>query len=225
MRVGGPYKITFSFIGYKNFEENEVYLQLGDSKSFKISLESEVSQLSEVVVKGVKDNTFNSKKTGAQTIIDSRKIAALPSLSRNIADFARLTPQAQLRGDDVLSISGQNNRYNAIYIDGAVNNDVFGLASNGTNGGQTGVSPISVDAIEQFQVSVSPFDVKQSGFVGGSISAITRSGTNDFEGSAYFFNRDQSLAGKTPPDIAQTNERKKLSDFTAQTYGLELVVQ
>lgn len=220
MRVGGPYKITFSFIGYKNFEENEVYLQLGDSKSFKISLESEVSQLSEVVVKGVKDNTFNSKKTGAQTIIDSRKIAALPSLSRNIADFARLTPQAQLRGDDVLSISGQNNRYNAIYIDGAVNNDVFGLASNGTNGGQTGVSPISVDAIEQFQVSVSPFDVKQSGFVGGSISAITRSGTNDFEGSAYFFNRDQSLAGKTPPDVAQTNERKKLADFTAQTYGV-----
>ena len=141
-------------------------------------------------------------------------------MSRNIADFARLTPQAQLRGDDVLSISGQNNRYNAIYIDGAVNNDVFGLASNGTNGGQTGVSPISVDAIEQFQVSVSPFDVKQSGFVGGSISAITRSGTNDFEGSAYFFNRDQSLAGKTPPDIAQTNERKKLSDFTAQTYGV-----
>jgi CarboxypepD_reg-like domain/TonB dependent receptor len=220
MRVGGPYTIQFSFLGYTTKEETEIYLQLGDSKGFKVILKDEVNQLNEVVVKGLKDNTFNSKKTGAQTIIDSRKIASLPSLSRNIADFARLTPQAQLRGDDVLSIGGQNNRFNAIYIDGAVNNDVFGLAANGTNGGQTGVSPISIDAIEQFQVSVAPYDVKQSGFVGGSISAITRSGTNNFEGSAYFFNRDQSLAGKTPPDIALENPREKLADFTARTFGV-----
>jgi outer membrane receptor for ferrienterochelin and colicin len=140
--------------------------------------------LQEVVVKSVKDNTFNSNRTGAQTVINSDQIKSLPSLSRNIADFARLT-QAQISGDDVLSIGGQNNRYNAIYIDGAVNNDVLDY-SNGTNGGQTGVSPISLDAIEQFQVSVSPFDVKLSGFAGGAISAITRSGSNNFEGSTYF---------------------------------------
>ena len=125
-----------------------------------------------------------------------------------------------MRGDDVLSIGGQNNRFNAIYIDGAVNNDVFGLAANGTNGGQTGVSPISVDAIEQFQVSVAPYDVKLSGFAGGAISAITRSGTNNFEGSAYFFNRDENLAGKTPPSLAGAAGRQKLSDFSAQTYGV-----
>jgi hypothetical protein len=220
MRVGGPYKIVFTFVGFKTFEEHDVYLQLGDSKNIKVVLVDEASQLSEVVVKGSKNNTFNSNRTGAQTVINSDQIKALPSLSRNIADFARLTPQAQLRGDDVLSIGGQNNRFNAIYIDGAVSNDVFGLAANGTNGGQTGVSPISVDAIEQFQVSVAPYDVKLSGFAGGAISAITKSGTNKFEGSAYFFNRDQNFAGKTPPSLAGTTGRQKLADFSAQTYGV-----
>ncbi|MFV8345643.1 TonB-dependent receptor [Flavobacterium sp. ZB4P13] len=220
MRVGGPYKIVITFIGFKTFEDSEVYLQLGDSKDFKVVLQEESNELQEVVVRTSRDNTFNSQRTGAQTVINSDKIKALPSLSRNIADFARLTPQAQLRGDDVLSIGGQNNRFNAIYIDGAVSNDVFGLAANGTNGGQTGVSPISIDAIEQFQVSVAPYDVKLSGFAGGAISAITKSGTNNFEGSAYFFNRDESLAGKTPPSLAGANGRQKLADFSAQTYGV-----
>ncbi|WP_231131658.1 TonB-dependent receptor [Flavobacterium hydrophilum] len=220
MRVGGPYKIVITFIGFKSFEDNDVYLQLGDSKDFKVILQEESNELEEVVVKATRDNTFNSQRTGAQTVINSDKIKALPSLSRNISDFARLTPSAQLRTDDVLSIGGQNNRFNAIYIDGAVSNDVFGLASNGTNGGQTGVSPISVDAIEQFQVSVAPYDVKLSGFAGGAISAITRSGTNNFEGSAYFFNRNESLAGKTPPSLAGTEGRQKLADFSAQTYGV-----
>jgi hypothetical protein len=220
MRVGGPYKIEVTYIGFATYTETGVYLQLGDSKSMKIVLKDETNQLSEVVVTGRKDPTFNSKRTGAQTIIDHDKINELPSLSRNIADFARLTPQAQLRGDDQISIGGQNNRFNAIYIDGAVNNDVFGLAANGTNGGQTGVSPISLDAIEQFQVSVSPYDVKLSGFAGGAISAITRSGTNNFDGSAYYLYRDQSLAGKTPTRSGSGIERKRLGDFTAKTYGV-----
>ena len=221
MRVGGPYTIIVSYVGFKNRTIENVYLQLGDSQNLKIALEEEASELKEVVVSGTRDNTFNSKKTGAQTIIDAKKINALPSLSRNIADFARLTPQAQLRGDDVISISGQNNRFNAIYIDGAVNNDVFGLASNGTNGGQTGVSPISLDAIEQFQVQVAPFDVKISGFAGGAISAITKSGTNNFEGSAYFLNRNQNTSGMTPPDLVSAGgRRQKLAEFNATTVGV-----
>jgi hypothetical protein len=221
MRVGGPYKVTISYVGYKTEEIGNVFLQLGDSQNVSIILTEDTSALNEVVITGGKDNVFNSKKTGAQTIIDSKKINSLPSLSRNISDFARLTPQAQIRNDDQISISGQNNRYNAIYIDGAVNNDVFGLADNGTNGGQTGVSPISLDAIEQFQVQVAPFDVKISGFAGGAISAITRSGTNDFEGSAYFLGRNQDIAGKTPPSlVAAGSSREKLSDFTAYTAGI-----
>ena len=220
MRVGGPYKVTVTFVGFSSFTDSEVYLQLGENRTFRVVLAEESNELKEVVVKSTRDNTFSSQRTGAQTIINSEQIKALPTLSRNIADFARLTPQAQLRGDDVLSIGGQNNRFNAIYIDGAVSNDVFGLAANGTNGGQTGVSPISIDAIEQFQVSVAPYDVKLSGFAGGAISAITRSGTNNFEGSAYFLNRDETLAAKTPPSLAGTNGRQKLADFSAQTYGV-----
>jgi Carboxypeptidase regulatory-like domain/TonB dependent receptor len=220
MRVGGPYKVTITFVGFSNFVDNDVYLQLGENKTFKVVLAEESNELQEVVVKSSKNNTFNSQRTGAQTVIGLDQIKSLPSLSRNIADFARLTPQAQLRGDDQLSIGGQNNRFNAIYIDGAVSNDVFGLAANGTNGGQTGVSPISIDAIEQFQVSVAPYDVKLSGFAGGAISAITRSGTNNFEGSVYFFNRDESISGKTPPSLAGANGRQKLANFSAQTYGV-----
>ena len=221
MRVGGPYKITFTYVGMKTLDIDDIYLQLGDSQKINSILYDEVNALQEVVVTGGKDNTFNSKKTGAQTIIDAKKIQELPSLSRNIADFARLTPQAQIRNDDVISIAGQNNRYNSIYIDGAVNNDVFGLSSSGTNGGQTGVSPISLDAIEQFQVQVAPFDVKISGFAGGAISAITKSGTNDFEGSAYFLNRNQNFAGMTPPDlVAEGGSREKLGDFNATTIGV-----
>jgi hypothetical protein len=220
MRVGGPYKVTVTFVGFTNYVENDFYLQLGENKTFRIVLLEESNELQEVVVKSSRDNTFNSQRTGAQTVVNLDKINSLPTLSRNISDFARLTPQAQLRGDDVLSIGGQNNRFNAIYIDGAVSNDVFGLAANGTNGGQTGVSPISIDAIEQFQVSVAPYDVKLSGFAGGAISAITRSGTNNFEGSAYFLNRDESIAGKTPPSLVGANGRQRLADFSAQTYGI-----
>ena len=220
MRTGGPYQLVLSYVGYKTETLENIFLSLGETSNNNVVLISEASVLEEVVVKTKQDNVFNSKKTGAQTIIDSRKVQNLPSLSRNISDFARLTPQAQLRGDDVISIGGQNNRYNAIYIDGAVNNDVFGLSANGTNGGQTGVSPISLDAIDQFQVSVAPFDVKISGFAGGAISATTKSGTNEFEGSAYFFNRDQSIAGKTPADLAGSNARERLSDFSARTYGV-----
>lgn len=221
MRTGGPYKITISFVGYKEYSSSNVYLQLGESRRISVNLSEDSNVLQEVVVTAIADGTFDSGKTGADTRVSQRQVSTLPSISRNISDFARLTPQAKVTGDDVISIAGQNNRYNAIYIDGAVNNDVFGLAGNGTNGGQTGVSPISLDAIESFQINVAPFDVRQSGFAGGSISAITKSGTNTTEGSVYGFLRNQDLAGKTPLDLVGSNgERNKLADFTAKTYGV-----
>ncbi|TXD83678.1 TonB-dependent receptor [Subsaximicrobium wynnwilliamsii] len=223
MRVGGPYKLTITYVGYQEFLKQDIYLQLGDSQQISVKLTEDASALDEVVITAQTNSLFDSGKTGAETTISNQQVTSLPTLSRGIADFVRLTPQAKVTGDDVISIAGQNNRYNAIYIDGAVNNDVFGLAPNGTNGGQTGVSPISLDAIESFQINVAPFDVRQSGFAGGSINAITKSGTNTFEGSAYSFYRDQSLAGKTPFDLAgEDGEREKLDDFTALTYGVRL---
>ncbi len=223
MRVGGPYKITVTYVGFRDYVDENVNLQLGDSKQITVELAENASALDEVIITAQGGNIFDAGKTGAETRVSQSQINTLPTLGRNIADFVRLTPQAKVTGDDVISIAGQNNRYNAIYIDGAVNNDVFGLAGSGTNGGQTGVSPISLDAIESFQINVAPFDVKQSGFAGGSINAITKSGTNSFEGSAYSLYRDQSLAGKTPLGlVGDDGAREKLNDFTALTYGARL---
>ncbi|MCT4700117.1 TonB-dependent receptor [Tenacibaculum haliotis] len=214
MRTGGPYQITISFVGYANFQREGLFLNLGVSEKINAKLQENANVLEEVVV-----TSSSSTKDGSETKVSRKQIASLPTLSRSVADFARLTPQAQISGDNSISIGGQNNRYNAIYLDGAVNNDVFGLSSTGTNGGQTGVSPISLDAIDQFQINIAPFDVRQSGFAGGSINAITKSGTNKTQASVYSFFRNEKFAGKTPVDIAGNNERKKLEEFTALTYG------
>ncbi|MEJ2162617.1 MAG: carboxypeptidase regulatory-like domain-containing protein [Robiginitalea sp.] len=226
MRSGGPFRITFSYIGFETDIRENVYLTLGRTSQFNVELEESAMALEEVFVTGPSTGTFRASKTGTETTITKREVQTLPAASRSIADFVRVTPQAQVtEGNDGFSISlaGQNNRYNAIYIDGAVNNDVFGLAGSGTNGGQTGVNPLSVDAIETFQINIAPFDVRQSGFSGGSINAITRSGSNDWEGSVYGCLRNQDLAGKTPPSlVGEGEEREKLSDFTSQTYGARI---
>ncbi|NNC62082.1 MAG: TonB-dependent receptor plug domain-containing protein [Flavobacteriaceae bacterium] len=226
MRSGGPYQITFSYIGFTDNVKNEIFLTLGRTSTFNVMLSESATALEEVVISASATGVFGASKTGTETTISQREVQTIPAASRSIADFVRLTPQAQVtEGNDGFSISlaGQNNRYNAIYIDGAVNNDVFGLAGSGTNGGQTGVNPLSVDAIETFQINIAPFDVRQSGFSGGSINAISRSGSNSWEGSAYSFVRNESLAGKTPPRlVGDGEEREKLADFSALTYGVRV---
>ncbi len=226
MRPGGPYEVKISYVGFNDFVKQDVFLNLGQSFRISTNLSESATALDEVVLVGDNSGVFDSDKTGAQTNITLREINTLPTVSRSIADFARITPQAQIReGDDGFSISlaGQNNRLNAIYIDGAINNDVFGLAGSGTNGGQTGVNPFSVDAIESFQVALAPFDVRIGGFAGGAISAITRSGTNKVQGSVYGFLRNQDLAGETPPGlVGDGEERQKLADFSALTYGIRV---
>ncbi|OAB80095.1 TonB-dependent receptor [Cochleicola gelatinilyticus] len=221
MRVGGPYTITISYVGYENFEKTDLYLQLGDSEEIDVVMTGSASELEEIVITAQRGGVFDSGNTGTETNVSTREINALPSVTRGLGDFVRKTPQALVTEGGSISLAGQNNRYNSIYLDGTVNNDVFGLAGSGTNGGQTGVNPLSIDAIESFQINLSPFDVRQSGFSGGAINAITRSGTNQTEGSAYFFFRNQSLAGKTPGAI-ETDSREKLDDFTAQLYGARI---
>ena len=226
MRTGGPYTITISYVGFNEIVKENVFLNLGSTERISVEMAEAATALDEVVLTGVSSGVFGANKTGTETNISQRQVATTPAASRSLADFVRLTPQAQLsEGDDGFSISlaGQNNRYNAIYIDGAVNNDVFGLAGSGTNGGQTGVNPLSVDAIETFQINIAPFDVRQSGFSGGSINAVTRSGSNEFEGSAYYFTRNESLAGKTPGALVnEGDDREKLAEFSANTYGVRL---
>jgi len=219
LRPGGPYNVTITYVGFDEYALNGFSLALGETKRVSTTMAETANSLDEIIITAQPNSIFDANKTGSETAISQRQVEALPNISRSIADFARLTPEAQVRGDNQLSIGGQNNRYNALYVDGAVNNDAFGLSGSGTNGGQTGVNPISIDAIESFQVNVAPYDVTIGGFAGGAISAVTKSGTNEFEGSAYYLFRNESLAGKTPGDF-EDDEREKLADFSAKTFGI-----
>lgn len=221
MNVGGPYQVTVSFVGYQPFVKGDIFLTLGQTLKLDVKLSESAITLSDVEVVASRNDIFDGNRTGAETYVSNAEIAKLPTLSRSIGDFVRLTPQANVTGGTgAITVAGINNRYNAISFDGAVNNDVFGLAASGTNGGQTGANPISLDAIDQFQIVIAPYDVRQGGFAGASINAVTRRGTNEFEGSVYGLYRNQSLAGKTPGKDIDT--RTKLDEFTAKTYGVRV---
>ena len=223
MRVGGPYTITVSYTGYEDFKREGIFLTLGQTFQFNATMQETATELEGIVITSSRSDIFDGNRTGQETVVDEKTINEIPTITRAIGDFARFNPLANISEDTdgfVISLAGQNARYNTIYIDGAVNNDAFGLADSGTNGGQTGVQPISIDAIEQFQIAIAPFDVRQSGFAGGSINAVTRSGTNNLEGSAYYFTRSEALAGNRPGiDI---EDRQPLADFSATTYGFRL---
>ncbi|WP_420575785.1 TonB-dependent receptor [Ekhidna sp.] len=221
MKVGGPYTITISYVGFETKTQENIYLDLGQSYKLSTTLSESAEALSEVVVTA-SSGLIDGNRTGAETKVSTREINSLPNASRGIQDFTRLTPQASITSGGGLSIAGSNNRYNSIFIDGASSNDVFGLAGNGQNGGQIGNYPlVSMDALDQISVAVAPYDVTLSGFAGGGISAVTRSGTNEYEGSIYYFVRNQDLAGKTPKFISDPAdiERERLAEFSAKTYG------
>jgi outer membrane receptor for ferrienterochelin and colicin len=206
VRVGGPYTVTASFVGYQSKRETGIRLSLGETRELTFELQERTQQLDEVQVVAERGAVFSKERQGISTNISEREIQNAPTLDRSIADFARFTPQAIVGNDDddgsSISIAGQNNRYNSIFIDGAVSNDVFGLSATGTDGGQTGATPISIDAIEQFNIEVSPYDVTQSYFGGGAINAVTRSGTNRYQGSVAFEYRDQNFAEDLPGGTA-----------------------
>ncbi len=203
VRVGGPYTITASFVGYQSQRETGIQLDLGETRTLQFQLQEQTQELDEVEVIAQEEGAiFSEERRGISTNISEEEIQTAPTIDRSIADFARFTPQAIVGNDDddgsSISIAGQNNRYNSIFIDGAVSNDVFGLSAQGTDGGQTGATPISTDAIEQFNIDISPYDVTQSYFGGGAINAVTRSGTNEYKGSFAFEYRDQNFAENLP---------------------------
>lgn len=221
MRVGGPYKITVSYTGYSSTETDNIYLRLGEALRQNFTLQETALELEAVVVSA--SSRIAGQAAGASTQITSEEIDVMPTLNRNINDYLRLTPQSGAYGDGS-TFAGVNNRYNAIYIDGAVNNDVFGLSSSGTNGGQTGIAPFSIDIIDQLQVVISPYDVTLGGFAGAGINAVTKSGTNKFAGTAYYFMQNENLAGKTNGVLAErlNIERTKLAEFNQRLYGLSI---
>ncbi|WP_282117290.1 TonB-dependent receptor [Cellulophaga baltica] len=189
LRVGGPYEVSISYIGYKTQSKSDVYLTLGQTFNVNVTLASDSQALQEVVVVSDQSGTFGSDRTGAETSVGRRELTRLPTISRSASDFTRLEPTAS--GN---SFGGRNDQYNNFSLDGAIFNNPFGLDSP-TPGGQTGSQPISLDAIEQIQVSTAPYDVSQSGFTGASVNAVTKSGTNEFHGTVYGFFRNEDLTG------------------------------
>lgn len=225
MRVGGPYQVEISYIGYKKQTFGNVNLLLGETQDLSCKLEEDAQMLDQVIVTGKKG--LNADKTGAAQSISSRMINDMPSITKSVADVARLNPQLATTNSGIMSFAGTNNRYNSFMIDGAMNNDVFGLSASGSNGGQAGGQPVSLETIVQIQVSVAPFDVRQSGFTGGAINAITKSGTNTFRGSAYFFGNNQDLIGRKyklagMPTYAQAYNDQKEHNF-GFTFGGPIV--
>ena len=192
LRVGGPYSVTVSFTGYKPKTENNVYLELGQTTAVDFKLEPVSTNLGEVVVKA-KSKVFNENRTGASVNISSNQIRQLPTISRSADDYTRLTPSASATYNGT-SFAGRNGQYNNYSLDGAVFNNPFGLDAP-TPGGQAGAQPISLDAIEQIQVNIAPYDVTQAGFTGAGINSVTKSGTNKTFGTAYGFFRNQALTG------------------------------
>lgn len=221
MNVGGPYVFTVTYVGFQKFEKEGIFLSLGQTFKIDASLNETAATIQGVEITAQKNDLFDGNRTGAETNVSRESIERMPSLGRNFADFTRLTPQAKINQSGGIEIAGTNNRYNSIFIDGAVNNDVFGLTSTGTNGGQAGISAFSMDIIDQVSIQLAPYDIKLGGFAGAGISAVTRQGTNEFEGSAYFYMRNEGLAGKTPTDDGEA-ERTKMADFSSNTYGFRL---
>jgi len=189
LRVGGPYKITFSYLGFKQQVVNDVFLTLGKTTNIDATLVEEGQSLHEIVISSAKNKIFNNDRTGAQTSVTATQLKVLPTISRSASDFTRLEPTAS-NG----SFGGRNDQFNNFSLDGSIFNNPFGLDA-ATPGGQTNAQPISLDAIEQISVSVAPYDVTQSGFTGASVDAVTKSGTNEFRGTVYGFYRNEDLTG------------------------------
>ena len=202
---GGPYTITATFSGLKPFEKNDIMIPLGDKYDISIHLSASVEELENVVITGRRAAV---QKTGASTNINNRMITTIPNTSRGLTGLTKLTPQS-----DGTSFAGMNGRYNNITIDGSLFNNNFGRSGDGLVPGGS-ASAISLDAIDQVQVNIAPFDVRQAGFVGGGINAVTKRGTNNFYATAYGFFKNQDLNGTKVKGLSVEN-----ADRSSKVYG------
>lgn len=213
MRAGGPYKVEISYIGYQTLIFKDINLQLGDNYVLDAQLKESSELLDEVVVTASKSSNMKSDRAGAVTNIGSERMSLVPTVSRSLNDVMRLTPQGANTTGSGFAVGGGNYRQSYVTVDGAAFSNAFGIGSNLPGGG----SPISLDALEQVSISVTPYDVRQSGFTGGAINAVTKSGTNDFKGTVYTYLSNESLKGD---HIGDTNLNVEKSQY--YTYGASL---
>ena len=192
MRVGGPYRVTATRIGYRAHTEENVSLALGQDLRVDFRLEAQAVQLEAVEAAAQRDEVLNASRTGAATLLDPGKVELLPSIKRSTRDLIRVDP----RNDGNYAFAGRNWLYNNISLDGSYFNNPFGL-DDPAPGGQTNAEPVPYDAVAELQVSVAPFDVRQGGFTGANVNTVTKSGTNEYHASAYTFGRNATLLGNT----------------------------
>ncbi len=201
MRSGGPYSVEVSCLGYQTVTYTDVTLQLAEAYSLNASLKDDTQMLSEAVVISTANSKFAVEKTGAATNINNAQISTLPTVSRSISDVTRLSPY----GGNGMTFAGADGRTANFTVDGANFNNNFGLSTNLPGGG----SPISIDAIEELQVVISPYDVRQTNFIGGGVNAITKSGTNTFKGTAYVYHKNENMRGDTVDGETVSGARDK----------------
>jgi len=216
VRVGGPYSVTADLDGFRSTQSNDVYVALGSERVVNFTLSAQVVEESITVIS--ERPLIDLNQAGAVSNVSLEEINQIPTLDRSLEDIAKTSvyfnASGGAEGSDTttLSISGRNNRYNTVQIDGAVNNDLFGLSPSGSPGGQAQAQPISLEAIQEVQLLVSPYDVRQGGFSGGGINAITKSGSNDIQGSVFFNTRDDGWVGDGPND-------RPFATFSEDQYG------
>ena len=210
MRPGGPYRVTVSYIGYETRTVEGVVLQLANTYNLSVHMSTSASQLGEVVVMG-KGSKFSNEKMGSATNITSAQLTALPTVTRNLTDATRLSPY----GGNGMTFAGSDGRTANFTVDGANFNNNFGLSDALPGGG----NPISLEAIEEMQVVIAPYDVRQTNFIGGGVNAITKSGTNTFHGNAYFYHRNENMRGDAV-NRTQIGQAREKSQYT--TWGLTL---
>jgi len=208
LRVGGPYRVTVEHVSYAKAVSENIFLELGLNNTIDFTLQDKTTELGGVTVSASGAKIFDNKRTGASTNISSRLLKELPTISRSADDYLRLAPSASATYNG-MSFAGRNGQYNNFSLDGAVFNNPFGLDAP-TPGGQTNAQPISLDAIEQIQVNLAPYDLTQAGFTGAGVNTVTKSGSNRFSGTAYVFYRNESFTGKkvnknkiVVPDLSQ----------------------
>ncbi len=213
MRVGGPYTIEVTFLGFGTIKAENLNLRLGENFVYDAKLVEEALSLSEVVVSaGIRNPILNADRTGASMNVSSREITALPSISRSITDFTRMTPQS-----NGTSFAGRDGRFNTVTIDGAAFNNNFGLSSSAMPGGTS--QPISLDAIEQVSVNLAPYDVRLSSFTGAAINAVTKSGDNKWKATVYTYQRPKTFTGDKVGDLTVPKAREKDSQTWGVTVG------
>ena len=211
MRSGGPYTVQFSCLGFQTVNYTDVTLQLAETFSLNATLNEDAEMLSEAMVISDAASKFSAEKMGSATNISGEQIKSIPTVSRSITDITRLSPY----GGNGMSFAGQDGRTANFTVDGANFNNNFGLSSNLPGGG----NPISIDAIEEMQVVISPYDVRQTNFIGGGVNAITKSGTNTLKGSAYVYHRNENMRGNIVAGKEVSGARDKDRNTT---YGFTL---